>query len=170
MPRWVKAFVLAAHVLIVLVLLMVAGVFGSGHGPGRHMGGAHENAPSTAVGGPAEATAADRTIAVSALDTMIFEPNQISVAAGEIVTFVVTNAGRTVHEFTLGDAAMQREHGQAMTHMPAGMGHDTENSIRLQPGETKRLTWRFGGSGPIEFACHSPGHYEAGMRGELTIA
>ncbi|MGH2401033.1 MAG: hypothetical protein ACRDF6_14450, partial [bacterium] len=86
----------------------------------------------------------------------------------ETVTFAVTNAGRAVHEFTLGDAAMQQQHAQAMAHMPAGMAHGFPNSITLQPGETKRLTWRFGGTS-LEYGCHQQGHFQAGMRGRITI-
>jgi uncharacterized cupredoxin-like copper-binding protein len=101
---------------------------------------------------------------------MTFEPKAIRVSAGETVTFVVSNTGRLVHEFTLGDAAMQQEHRDAMEHMPAGMAHDTTNSITIQPGTTERVSWRFGEAGTLEFVCHTPGHHEAGMRGEITIA
>ena len=90
-------------------------------------------------------------------------------AAGETVTFVVTNSGHTVHEFTLGDAAMQQAHAAAMAHMPEGAAHGLPNSITLQPGETKNLTWRFGHSGTLEYACHEPAHFEAGMRGQITV-
>ena len=53
--------------------------------------------------------------------------------------------------------------------MPAGMAHDQASSIRLHSGETKRLTWRFGDTG-IEYGCHESGHYQAGMRGQITIS
>ena len=85
------------------------------------------------------------------------------------MTFVVTNSGQAVHEFTLGDAAMQQDHADDMADMPDGMAHDLPNSVALQPGETKQLTWRFGDGGTFEYACHEPGHYEAGMRGQLTV-
>lgn len=120
------------------------------------------------VGGPAVANGADRMVEVSALDPLAFQPSRISVSAGETVTFVVTNMGQAAHEFTLGDTEMQQEHAQAMSHMPAGMAHDMPNSIVVQPGETKTLTWRFGDTA-IEYACHVQGHYQAGMRGQITI-
>ena len=31
------------------------------------------------------------------------------------------------------------------------------------------MTWRFGAAGAIEYACHEPGHYDAGMRGQITV-
>lgn len=168
MPRWVKVFVVAGHIVVLLLILLATGVFGPGHTPGRHLG--LQNDPAPAVGTPADPAAANREIAVSASDAMTFEPQAIRVSAGETVTFVVMNTGRLVHEFTLGDAAMQQEHRDAMEHMPAGMAHDTSNSITIQPGATERLTWRFGEAGRLEFACHTPGHQEAGMRGDITIA
>jgi uncharacterized cupredoxin-like copper-binding protein len=164
----VKVFVIIGVVLAVLVVLMLTGVLGKGHGPGRHMGGGMSR-ETTDVGSPAAQTAATRTVEVTASDSLAFEPNTIQVSAEETVTFAVTNGGKSVHEFTLGDPAMQQEHAGMMAHIPAGMGHDTANSITLAPGETKRLTWRFGDAGTLEYACHVQGHYGAGMRGRITI-
>jgi uncharacterized cupredoxin-like copper-binding protein len=65
---------------------------------------------------------------------------------------------------------MQQEHADAMAHLPEGMPHDLPNSVSLEPGETKELTWRFGHPGTLEYACHEPGHYQAGMRGRLTVS
>jgi uncharacterized cupredoxin-like copper-binding protein len=169
-PRWVKVFGVVALVLAVFAAIALL----TGHGPGRHMGG-HGGRASTqpareGIGAPAAADQADRTVEVTMLDTPAFQPSTINVITGETVTFEVHNDGNTVHEFTLGDAAMQQEHAQAMAHMPSGMAHEFPNSITLQPGETEQLTWRFGGSGPLEFACHRPGHYQAGMRGTISVA
>ena len=47
--------------------------------------------------------------------------------------------------------------------------HDMPNAIHVAPGETKEITWRFGDA-DLEYACHEPGHYDAGMRGQITIA
>lgn len=161
MPRWVKVFLIVALVVALLVVILL--LSGGGHGPGRHKS-------TGSIGGPADAAEAGRTVEVTTLDTMTFEPSSISISAEETVTFAVTNTGRAVHEFTLGDAAMQREHAEATAHMPAGMAHDAPNNITLQPGETKQLTWRFGDAATLEYACHLPDHYRAGMRGEITIA
>lgn len=176
-PRWV--LVLGVIAIVLIVAFVVQAVIGGGHGPGMHApasgagGQAASSTPSgeTAdVGGPADAAHAARTVEVTALDTMAFEPSTIDVSAGETVTLEITNSGQAAHEFTLGDAAMQQEHADAMAHMPDGMPHDLPNSVRLQPGETKQLTWRFGHAGTLEYACHEPGHYEAGMRGQLTVS
>jgi uncharacterized cupredoxin-like copper-binding protein len=121
-----------------------------------------------AMGEPAEAADATRTIEVEAFD-MAFDPETVSVEANEVVTFEVTNTGAAVHEFFLGDSAMQEEHAEEMAETGSDMAHDEPYSITLEPGETKELTWRFGETGSVEYACHEPGHYEAGMHGQVTV-
>ena len=176
-PRWVKWLGIA--IIVVVLLAVVVMILGGGqHGPGMHTGvndatGQPSSATGSGVGGaggPAPANEASRSIEVTASDSLTFAPGSLAVSAGETVTFVVTNAGTNAHEFTLGDAAMQREHADAMAHMPAGMSHELPNSIALQPGETKRLTWRSGQAGTLEYACHKRGHYDAGMHGSITVS
>ena len=171
-PRWVKAFGILGFLAVVFAILRLTGAAGEGHGPGRHGGGSHvAPAESTAVGAPASADEASRTLAVATFDTMAFGPATIGVSPGETVSFAVTNQGKTAHEFTLGDAAAQEEHADAMELLPAGVTHDTPNSVTVQPGETKSITWRFGGAGTsLEYGCHQSGHYAAGMRGRITVS
>jgi uncharacterized cupredoxin-like copper-binding protein len=155
----------------------VAHLAGGGLGPGAHSpsAGVAGHAASGglgsagAAGAPIGASRAVRTVRVTTLDTMAFEPSRIDASAGDMVTFVVTNAGQAVHEFTLGDAAAQQQHAEAMARMGGGMAHDEPNSVTLRPGETKQLTWRFGDSGTLEYGCHEPGHYQSGMRGQITV-
>lgn len=173
-PLWMKVSgIIVIALVLVFVILKLTGL-GGDHGPGRHIpsGDAGGDTPAIefgSVGWPANADETARTVEVTALDTMTFEPSRINVSAGETVTFVVTNTGQIVHEFTLGDAAMQQERADMMAHMPAGVAHDLPNSIKLQPGETKQLNWRFGDTGTLEYGCHEPGHYQAGMRGQIAI-
>lgn len=47
--------------------------------------------------------------------------------------------------------------------------HDEPNAVSLQPGETKELTGTFTSAGELIYGCHEPGHYDAGMRGTLTV-
>ena len=119
-------------------------------------------------GDPAKAT---RTIEVKALDTLKYEPASIDVRPGETVTFKVTNVSTVAHEFDIGDAAFQAKHEKEMRAMPAGMTmSDEAGAIDLQPGETKTLTWTFAKAGGVLYACHEPGHYAAGMKGDLKVA
>lgn len=130
-----------------------------------------EDQTAFAFGEPADAADADRRIEVDANDDLSYDPDTIEADAGETITFVVTNTGETVHEFTLGDRAAQEEHAAEMAGMEQGemMDHDEPNTLSLAPGETGELTWRFSGSGEVLYACHEPGHYDGGMAGSVNV-
>ncbi|MBH3460723.1 cupredoxin domain-containing protein [Pseudomonas putida] len=144
-----------------------------------------DGAKTFGFGEPAPASKATRTVDV-VLKDIAFEPKSLQVKAGETVRFVVINEGKLAHEFNLGDKAMHVEHQKEMAAMAgmdhdnmAGMdhsqmghggnGHDQGNTVLVQPGQRAELTWTFRKSAPIEFACNVPGHYQAGMVGQLTI-
>lgn len=126
---------------------------------------------SFTFGHAADAADADRTIEIEALDTLKFEPEATTVKVGETVTFKVHNAGQLRHEFVLGTEDDQADHEQEMQEMmESGMAmHDDPNGFGVDPGETKELTWTFTEAGTVVFGCHEPGHYAAGMKGELTV-
>lgn len=134
----------------------------------EHNGDAGKGEGQFVFGAPADAADATRTISISALDKLRFEPSAIPVEKGETVTFEVKNMGQTVHEFTLGDEAFQKEHGEEMK-ASGSMMQDEPNSILLQPGETKKLTWKFSTQTEVLFGCHQPGHYEGGMIGKISV-
>jgi uncharacterized cupredoxin-like copper-binding protein len=129
---------------------------------------------SYAFGHPASANAATRTVDVT-LGDMYFEPKALEVKAGETVRFVLHNKGQVQHEFSLGDAAMHARHQKemlehaAMGHSMAGMQHDDLNTVMVAPGQSAELTWAFSKATGLEFACNVPGHYQAGMVGQLTV-
>lgn len=158
--------VMALSLLLPLVPLAAgaAGEHEGGHGHGDH---------AVAFGEPADAADADRTVTVTAHDTMRFTPDRISVNAGETIRFIVRNAGDLQHSFTLGTPMGQKAHEQEMQGMglEAMAGHmdDDPTGMVIQPGATGRLTWHFTEAGPVEFACHIPGHYPAGMKGRIAI-
>lgn len=139
---------------------------GHGHGGGHRM-------MAFEFGEAVSAGEADRTVEIVARDNMQFEPSRITVEAGETVTFRVRNAGQMQHSFTLGSNGYHERHDREMMDMPiAELAHhmdDSPNGMVVQPGQTDTLTWQFDESGPIQFACHIPGHYPAGMIGRLQI-
>ena len=49
------------------------------------------------------------------------------------------------------------------------MKHDDPNSVLVEPGKSAELTWTFAKATRLEFACNIPGHYQAGMVGQLTV-
>lgn len=126
---------------------------------------------SFAFGSPAEPAQATRTVAVTMRDSFSYDPASIDVKVGETVLFEVTNAGKVVHEFVLGDHALQLDHDKEMQQMKPGMVMGgAPNAIAVKPGATKELAFTFGHAGDLEYACHQPGHYAAGMVGHLTVA
>jgi plastocyanin len=161
------------------VLLIGAGTLvGGGLGPAGMMGdttagmmsgarggmmGAGWNAGPSAPG-PGESgfvagtVAAPRVVRVLAGPGYTFSPSTITVARGETVTFEVTSMGGLVHEFMVGPA-------DAVAADTAGTPEATDIGMM----QTKSVTYTFDGSGPYAFACHATGHYEAGMRGTITV-
>lgn len=120
-------------------------------------------------GRPGNQQTVNRTVKVIAYDTMKYDANTWVVRSGETVRFVITNAGKIPHEFVLGDAATQQKHSAMMKRMPS-MEQTEPNALTLAPGQTKEIVWQFTSPGKIQAACHIPGHYEAGMVGQLVIA
>jgi uncharacterized cupredoxin-like copper-binding protein len=119
-------------------------------------------------GAPAHAADADRTVEITASDDLTFDPAEMTVSPGEVITFRVINDGQIPHDFVLGDEAAQEEHEEEMAEME-DMEHDEPNTLSVAVGETKELTWRFGESGTVIFGCHQPGHYAGGMLGHVTV-
>ena len=87
-----------------------------------------------------------------------FRPANVAVRAGETITFEVTVIGPAAHEFKVGpfDAVMADS-------------EDVPEIANIGMMQTASLTYTFDGSGPYGFACHEPGHFEAGMWGTITI-
>lgn len=106
-------------------------------------------------------------IEVTLTDRLTIEPATMTVPAGVPVTFVVTNAGMTDHEFFVGDEAAQVEHEREMA--GGAMTHDEPMGIGLDPGETKELTITFPDAGVLLAGCHVAGHYRAGMKATITV-
>ena len=123
-----------------------------------------------ALGSPASASKATRTIDVQAGDNLRFTPDSIQVKVGETVTFKVDNKASIMHDFTLGDQPMQDQHEKEMSSMGAGMAmSDEPNALHIAPGASKSLTWTFTRAGTTLFGCHEPGHFAAGMKGTITV-
>jgi len=127
-----------------------------------------------AFGHPGDPADADRTIDIEAMDTLKFQSDSVSVKVGETVTFRVHNAGANTHEFVLGTADEQADHEHEMQQMAeSGSGMhmaDEANALDLPAGETKEITWTFTEAGEMIYGCHEPAHYDAGMKGTITVS
>jgi uncharacterized cupredoxin-like copper-binding protein len=99
---------------------------------------------------------------------MAYTPDRLEVKRGEQIKFVLKNAGLVDHEFLIDSVANNARHKEEMAKNP-DMQHDEPNGVRLKPGETREILWRFNRAGTFEFACLLPGHYESGMKGIVAI-
>jgi len=118
--------------------------------------------------------AGERVIRIEALDSLAFEPDQVSVEAGETVRFVVTNPGVSLHKFILGPESVQMAHEEAsmMGEEEHGEMHVEGQlaALELESGETEEAVVTFKEPGEVIFGCHEPGHYDGGMLGTVTVA
>ena len=138
------------------------------HGEKKHAAAAPAVAEQTAwgiAGKPAQAT---RTITLDMTDTMRFTPDTLSVKEGETVRFVIRNTGRMLHEMVIGTPDELAKHAAMMAKFP-NMEHDEPYMAHVDPGKTGEIVWTFNRAGSFEFACLIAGHYEAGMRGTITV-
>ncbi len=136
--------------------------------PARNLALALSFAVALAVGGCSTSASGARQIAVTMTDDMRFSPATITVQQGETVAFVVHNEGAIIHEFFVGSAAAQDDHAAEMK-MPMAVGHDHSTGVHVDNGSTKTLTMSFGTAGTFIIGCHEPGHWDAGMRGTITV-
>ena len=133
-----------------------------GHGHGNEAGHADSDAPVAQV--------VSRSIDIRMDDTMRFAPDSVQVQAGETIRFVVHNAGKIAHELVLGTDEDIRAHAEDMkkgtdhSHSHAGAA-----AISVAPGQTGELVVTFSKTGTLQMACLIPGHYEAGMKGQLNV-
>lgn len=132
-------------------------------------GHAHAHGSGASIGEAGDAAQATRTVRVEMADTMRFSPARVAVRQGETVRFVVRNAGALKHEFVLGTRHELEEHYALMKKFPE-MEHADPNRITLAPGATGEVVWRFSKAGKVDFACLQPGHYDAGMKGVVSVS
>ncbi len=88
---------------------------------------------------------------------------------GTTYHFVITNKGQTPHEFMIMPSNMGSMSGSSMGSMDTMALAKVDN---ITPGQTVTLDYTFSsqtaGSHP-QFGCFYPGHYDAGMKLDLTV-
>lgn len=100
---------------------------------------------------------------------MLIVPDSFKVRAGQTVRFAIQNKGELDHEFVLDQQDKIMEHKASMEKFPE-MEHESPNTIRLAPGKSGEIVWKFSNDGEFKVACLIPGHYDAGMHGNVTVA
>ncbi len=153
--------------LLLAALLAIGTTAAHAHGD-KHAPAASYQAEQKDWGILGEKRAATRTIMIDMADNMRFTPDRITVSEGDTVRFVVRNKGRMLHEMVIGTADTLREHAALMARFP-GMEHAEPWMVHVAPGKSGEIVWNFNRAGEFEFACLIAGHYEAGMRGTITV-
>lgn len=147
-------------IILILTLIIPVMSFASGEHKHEH----HDHHSISSAGEPAESDKFDRTINVKLLDSMQFKfEADPAINAGEVIKFVVSNAGKIPHEFSIGTPEEHLQHRVMMQKNP-NMKHTDGNTVTVAPGETEELIWRFGKLDTVLVACNIPGHFEAGMK------
>jgi plastocyanin len=171
-PNWlillisVTALALAAAALVVSLAWRAPSFGMIGGGQGMMGGGSGMMGRTSAATDPQPGMTgfvtgtkiSPRTVRIWAGPGFAFYPSDVRVAPGETITFVVTTMGPATHEFMVGPA-------DAVAGDVAG----TPEVDGIGMMQTKSLTYTFDGPGPFGFACHEAGHFEAGMRGGITV-
>jgi len=140
------------------------------------------------AGVAAIATAAPAQKLTLTMTEFQFAPKTVSATRGAAVELVVVNKGAIQHEFMLysspGSMAMSMDmdkYGAENTYFKdigtvevVYPGKPPARSSRLErvvldPGQSATIRFVAKKAGAFEFACHIPGHYEAGMKGTLTV-
>jgi uncharacterized cupredoxin-like copper-binding protein len=108
-------------------------------------------------------------------DTMRFTPDLLQVAAGETLKLMVHNSGKLPHEMVLGSEAALKAHAIEMKQSAGHSGgHDHASgndllALSVKPGETKEWVIKFDQAQTLQMACLIPGHFEAGMKGQVIV-
>jgi uncharacterized cupredoxin-like copper-binding protein len=109
-----------------------------------------------------------RTVTLVMSDNMRFTPDRIEVKQGETVRLRIQNKGQLLHELVIGTPAELAAHAEQMLKHP-GMEHDEPYMTHVKPGQRGEIIWTFNRAGQFEFACLIAGHFQAGMKGRITV-
>ena len=154
---------------LVAVLLAATGL-AAAHSESRHdhaplAAAASEEYAFGRAGDPRHAT---RTVLITMSDKMRFDPANLAIRQGETVKFVVRNVGKVMHEMVIGTRKGLKEHAELRKRYPA-MEHDDPFGTHVAPGKTGMIVWQFTKPGEFHFGCLVPGHFEAGMVGQISV-
>ena len=161
-----------------IALIALAALLGAGaahaHGDNDRGGKSRALAPVKAEkeqkpwGIAGDARNARRTIVIEMSDDMRFTPDRIEVRQGETVRFIVRNKGAMLHEMVLGTKDELDAHAALMRKFP-NMEHDEPYMAHVKPAAAGELVWNFNRPGQFEYACLVDGHYQAGMKGRISV-
>jgi uncharacterized cupredoxin-like copper-binding protein len=110
------------------------------------------------------AAAGRRTVEIGARYSR-FSPDRVTVPVGTTVRFVIANDDPIDHEFIVGPREVHDRH-EVGTEKEHGA---VPGEVSVPAGTTRSTEYRFDEPGTVVFACHLPGHFAYGMRGEVEV-
>ncbi|GAA6143512.1 cupredoxin family protein [Hydrogenophaga sp. 5NK40-0174] len=168
-----RQFQASLAALPLLALAPLARAHGDAHGkkdtPASKDKANQAPAEQKAWGIAGRSTQVGRTVELRMSDDMRFSPDTLTVKQGETLRIVAINDGKVMHEFVLGTDEELNAHAALMKKFP-NMEHDEPYMTHVPPGQRGEVIWHFNRPGTFGFACLIAGHFEAGMRGTLTVA
>jgi len=124
----------------------------------------------TACGGTGGGTATSGQQSVQVTETDFKITSSVTTfSPGTTYHFVVTNNGQTAHEFMIMPKTEGSMNGMPMNQMDQMAMAKVDN---IAPGQTRTFDYTFPASAAVshpQFACYYPGHYEAGMKLDVTV-
>lgn len=122
-------------------------------------------------GAPSNSGAPSPTTVTVTMTEFKIEPSMTTFKVGVPYRFVVSNKGTVNHDFSISPPVME-----GMAGMSTEGAHESALAVidakDMPPGATKTIDLTFSKpmtSSDIEFACHTPGHYESGMHVPMTV-
>jgi uncharacterized cupredoxin-like copper-binding protein len=114
---------------------------------------------------PVAALGPDPVTVVVDIEHSRFVPSYVRVVAGTEVRFVLINGDPINHELIVGPPEVHARHegGHEAEHPPV------PGELSVGPDEQGVTSYVFDEPGTVEMACHLPGHYAFGMRGEIEV-
>ncbi|MCI0344471.1 MAG: plastocyanin/azurin family copper-binding protein [Chloroflexi bacterium] len=94
-----------------------------------------------------------------------FNPEHLTVQAGQPVRFVIVNGDPIDHEWIVGDDALHQRHRTGTE--PSHGARPTEQTILA--GQQVETVVNFERPGTYSYICHLPGHEAYGMVGTVTV-
>jgi uncharacterized cupredoxin-like copper-binding protein len=122
---------------------------------------------TTPAGGGSGAAA----LAVTAQDTLKFDPAALTAKANTATTVNVKNAGALQHNWVVvkpEDADKVDQAAAAKTGDATGIAGVLSGGTLINAGASESVTVNLP-AGTYTYLCTFPGHYQAGMKGTLTV-
>jgi uncharacterized cupredoxin-like copper-binding protein len=145
------------HRLVALTVVAVVLLLGAG-------------AVALATAGKTSAARSDvlgpgRVTVTIGIDHSRFDAHDLRVRPHTEVRFVLVNRDPIGHEFIVGGPDVQARHanGHEALHPPV------PGEVSVPADGRASTTYVFHAPGPVEFACHLPGHYQYGMHGTVDV-